>query len=43
VIVATALAVVRQRNAVLARHIATVGSVVVMAAGAFWFFQRVIP
>jgi hydrogenase/urease accessory protein HupE len=41
VIVATALSVVRQRDAVLARRIATAGSVAVMIAGAFWFIQRV--
>jgi hydrogenase/urease accessory protein HupE len=43
VVVATALAIVRRRNAVLARYIATVGSVVVILAGAYWFFQRVLP
>jgi hydrogenase/urease accessory protein HupE len=41
VIVATALSIVRRRDAVLARRIATVGSVAVMMAGAFWFIQRV--
>ena len=40
-VVATLLSLVRQRNAVLARRIAMAGSVVVMLAGAFWFFERV--
>ena len=42
VIVATALGIVRQRNAVLARWIATLGSIAVMIAGAFWFFERIL-
>ena len=41
VIVATALSLVRRRDPVLAMRIATVGSVAVMIAGAFWFIQRV--
>jgi hypothetical protein len=41
VIVATALSFVRQRDAVLAGRIATAGSVGVMIAGAYWFFERV--
>ena len=41
VVVATALSLVRQRDPVLARRIATVGSVAVMIAGAFWFIERV--
>ena len=41
VVVATAMALVRHRDAVLARRIATVGSVCVMMAGAYWFYQRV--
>jgi hydrogenase/urease accessory protein HupE len=41
-IVSTALSLVRQRSAALARRIATVGSVVVMLAGAFWFVQRIL-
>jgi hypothetical protein len=41
VIVASALAVIRRRNATVARHIVTVGSVGVMIAGAFWFVERV--
>jgi hypothetical protein len=40
-VVATLLSLVRQRNALLARRIAMAGSVVVMLAGAFWFFERV--
>jgi hydrogenase/urease accessory protein HupE len=43
IIVATVLSIVRRRNPTLARHIVTAGSVVVMLAGAFWFFQRVLP
>jgi hydrogenase/urease accessory protein HupE len=39
--VATALTAVRTRNEVAARRLAFAGSVVVMAAGAFWFVQRV--
>jgi hypothetical protein len=42
VIVASALAFLRERHAVAARHVATVGSVVVLLAGTFWFFQRVL-
>ena len=41
VVVASALALVRRRNPLLARRIAQAGSVGVMIAGAFWFFQRV--
>jgi hydrogenase/urease accessory protein HupE len=41
VVVATALSLVRNRNAALARRIATVGSVIVMMAGAFWFVDRI--
>ena len=41
VIVASALASIRQRDAALARRIAMVGSVGVMMAGAYWFFERV--
>jgi hypothetical protein len=43
IVVASALQVLRRRNAVLARHVATAGSVIVMLAGAFWFLQRVMP
>ena len=40
-IVATALAALRSRNETAGRQLAVAGSVVVMAAGAFWFIQRV--
>jgi hydrogenase/urease accessory protein HupE len=40
-IVATAIAAVRSRNEAAGRQLAVAGSVVVMAAGAFWFVQRV--
>ena len=40
-VVATALSLLRRRNAVAARRVATAGSVLVMIAGAFWFVQRV--
>jgi hydrogenase/urease accessory protein HupE len=43
VIVATALSFVRRHDAVLARRIAIGGSIVVIAAGAYWFLQRVLP
>ena len=39
--VATALAALRSRNETAGRQLAFAGSVVVMAAGAFWFIQRV--
>jgi hydrogenase/urease accessory protein HupE len=41
VVVAAALSLVRRRDPMLAGRIATVGSVAVMIAGAFWFIQRV--
>jgi hydrogenase/urease accessory protein HupE len=41
VLVAAALNLLRQRNSTLARRVVTVGSVLVMAAGAFWFVERV--
>src|SRR5207302_1458145 len=41
-IVATALAAVRARNEAAGRQLAFAGSIVVMAAGAFWFIQRVV-
>jgi hydrogenase/urease accessory protein HupE len=41
-VVATLLSLVRQRNALLARRIAMAGSVVVVLAGTFWFFERVL-
>jgi hypothetical protein len=40
-IVATTLEFVRRQNPVIGRRVATVGSYVVIAAGAFWFVQRV--
>jgi hydrogenase/urease accessory protein HupE len=40
-VVATALAALRSRNEAAGRQLAVAGSVVVMAAGAFWFIQRV--
>jgi hydrogenase/urease accessory protein HupE len=41
VVVASALAALRSRSDILARRLAFAGSVVVMAAGTFWFIQRV--
>ncbi|HEV2984158.1 MAG TPA: HupE/UreJ family protein [Vicinamibacterales bacterium] len=41
VVVASALAALRSRSEVAGRQLAVAGSVVVMAAGAFWFIQRV--
>jgi hydrogenase/urease accessory protein HupE len=40
-VVATALAALRSRSEVAGRQLAVAGSLVVMAAGAFWFIQRV--
>jgi len=40
-VVATALAALRSRSETVGRQLAIAGSVVVMAAGAFWFVQRV--
>jgi hydrogenase/urease accessory protein HupE len=40
-VVATALSLLRRKNAVAARRVATVGSLGVMIAGGFWFVQRV--
>ena len=40
-IVATALAALRSRNEAAGRRLALAGSVVVIAAGTFWFIQRV--
>jgi hydrogenase/urease accessory protein HupE len=42
IIVSTLLAAVRRRNAPLAQRIVTVGSLVVMLAGAFWFVERLL-
>src|SRR3989442_1418363 len=41
VAVASALAALRSRSSWAGRHIAFAGSIVVIAAGAFWFIQRV--
>ncbi len=41
VVVASALAALRSRSEVVSRRLAWVGSVAVIAAGAFWFIQRV--
>jgi hypothetical protein len=41
VVAASALAAIRQRWPVLGRRIVVAGSIVVVAAGTFWFFQRV--
>jgi len=41
VMVASLLALIRKRNPLLGRRIVVAGSVIVAAAGAFWFFQRV--
>jgi hydrogenase/urease accessory protein HupE len=40
-VVATALAALRSRSEAAGRQLAFAGSIVVMAAGAFWFIQRV--
>ena len=40
-VVASSLALVRARSPQFATRLAAVGSVVVMAAGAYWFVQRV--
>jgi hydrogenase/urease accessory protein HupE len=40
-VVATALAALRSRSEAAGRKLAVAGSIVVMAAGAFWFIQRV--
>ena len=40
-VVATALAALRARNEAAERRLAFAGSIAVMAAGAFWFIQRV--
>jgi hydrogenase/urease accessory protein HupE len=40
-VVATALTALRSRNEAAGRQLAFAGSIVVMAAGAFWFVQRV--
>jgi hydrogenase/urease accessory protein HupE len=40
-LVATALAAIRRRNDVLGNRVAVAGSVLVIAAGAYWFVERV--
>jgi hypothetical protein len=40
-VVAASLAAVRSRNEAAGRQLAFAGSVAVMAAGAFWFIERV--
>jgi hypothetical protein len=42
VIVASILAMVRKRSPRLAHRLATVGSVIVVLAGAYWFVQRIV-
>src|SRR5205807_9919249 len=39
--VATAFAARRSRSEIAGRRLASAGSIVVIAAGAFWFFERV--
>jgi hydrogenase/urease accessory protein HupE len=41
VMVATALALIRRRSDALGYRVATAGSVIVIAAGAYWFVERV--
>ncbi|MGH9831896.1 MAG: HupE/UreJ family protein [Blastocatellia bacterium] len=41
VIVASLLAALRSRNQALGKRVATVGSVIVIVAGSYWFIQRV--
>jgi hypothetical protein len=40
-VVASLLALVRQRHPVLAQRLVVAGSIVVIAAGTYWFFERV--
>jgi hypothetical protein len=40
-VVASLLAAIRSRSEIAGRYIAVAGSIVVIAAGAFWFIQRV--
>jgi hydrogenase/urease accessory protein HupE len=42
IVVATVLEAIRRRNAPVAQRIVTVGSLVVMLAGAFWFVERLM-
>ena len=41
VLVATSLAVIRRWSAVVGHRVAWAGSIVVIAAGAYWFVERV--
>ncbi|HMJ87075.1 MAG TPA: HupE/UreJ family protein, partial [Vicinamibacterales bacterium] len=41
VAVASAFTALRSRSEAASRQLAVVGSIIVMAAGAFWFVQRV--
>ena len=41
VVVASALMALRRRSDLVGRRVAVIGSIAVMAAGAFWFIQRV--
>jgi hydrogenase/urease accessory protein HupE len=41
ILVASALAAVRARSETVSRRLAVAGSIIVIAAGAFWFIQRV--
>jgi hypothetical protein len=41
VVVASVLAALRARRPILSRRITVIGSVIVIGAGTFWFFQRV--
>jgi hydrogenase/urease accessory protein HupE len=43
IVVASLLAALRKRNPALGRRVMIVGSVCVIAAGAFWFVKRVLP
>jgi hydrogenase/urease accessory protein HupE len=43
IVVASLLAALRKRNPALSRRVMIVGSVCVIAAGAFWFIHRVLP
>jgi hypothetical protein len=42
-VVATVLATVRRRDPKMARHLVVGGSLVVIAAGSYWFVERVFP
>lgn len=42
VVAATALGLLRRRAPAVAAHVATAGSVLVLAAGAYWFVERVL-